>query len=386
MKVVNIALNGLYTDGFTYHENLLPKYHKKNGYEVHIIASEYIYNQNGQEEKYKGPKEYIDENGIYIHRLPVKKDRKISYRFKRFEGVYELLEKIQPDIIFCHLFQFIDIKEIVRYKKEHKYIKLYLDNHSDFFNSAHNWISKYILHGLIWRYYAQKALPFIEKFYGVLPARVEFARKVYGITNDKLELLVMGADDELVKKASAPEVRANVRKKNNIQVTDFLIMTGGKINQYRPETLNLMKAVKQMETTNIKLLIFGSVDESLKEEFDALCEVSNISYVGWLKSDETYDYIAAADLMVFPGLHSVMWEQSVAQGIPCIFRKIAGVTHVDLGGNAMFLSDTSVEELMKCIKKIKDNPEYYNQMKLVAQEKGLKTFSYMSIAKKSISE
>ena len=29
MKIINIVLNGLYTDGFSYHENLLPKSQNK---------------------------------------------------------------------------------------------------------------------------------------------------------------------------------------------------------------------------------------------------------------------------------------------------------------------------------------------------------------------
>lgn len=384
MRVVNIVLNGLYTDGYTYHENLLPKYHKKNGHEVYIIASEYMYDEQGKAVKYCGPKQYIDENGIYIYRLRIKGDKNISFRFKRFENLYNLLDCIKPDIIFCHLFQFIDVKEVVRYKKNHPFVKLYLDNHADFYNSANNWLSKYILHGIIWKHYAQKALPYIEKFYGVLPARVDFARKMYKIPNKKLELLVMGADDELVELAKSNGARQVIRDKYKIKNNEFLIMTGGKINQYRPETLNLMEAVKNLQHENVKLLIFGVVEESLKERFNRLCDYPNIIYVGWLKSRETYNHVAAADLMVFPGLHSVMWEQAVAQGIPCIFKKIEGVNHVDLGGNAEFLADVSTYALEQSIRELKNNTDKYERIKKVAQKKGLHEFSYSEIAKRSI--
>lgn len=40
----------------------------------------------------------------------------------------------------------------------------------------------------------------------------------------------MGADDELVQKAAAPETRARIRSKYGIADDDFLIMTGGKID------------------------------------------------------------------------------------------------------------------------------------------------------------
>ena len=90
MKIINIVLNGLYTDGFSYHENLLPKYHKINGNEVYIIASEYIFNSNGQPEKVLNQAHYIDNNGINIYRLPIRRNKNITYKLKRFIGLYKL--------------------------------------------------------------------------------------------------------------------------------------------------------------------------------------------------------------------------------------------------------------------------------------------------------
>ena len=36
-------------------------------------------------------------------------------------------------------------------------------------------------------------------FYGVLPIRCDFIKDMYGISADKIELLAMGADDELLE-------------------------------------------------------------------------------------------------------------------------------------------------------------------------------------------
>ncbi|MFK1961527.1 hypothetical protein ACIXEH_11290 [Bacteroides fragilis] len=72
-----------------------------------------------------------------------------------------------------------------------------------------------------------------------------------------------------------------------------------------------------------------------------------IHYVGWLSSEKTIEYFFASDLAVFPGTHSVLWEQAVGIGIPSIFKYWDGMTHVDLGGNCLFLFENSSEEISK---------------------------------------
>ena len=196
----------------------------------------------------------------------------------------------------------------------------------------------------------------------------------------------MGADDELVGIAQAPGEREATRKKYSINAEDFLVVTGGKINAFRPETLDLMEAIIGCKNDSIKLVVFGSIDDSLKEKFDLLCQSNKIDFVGWKNVEETYKLMNASDLVVFPGLHSVMWEQAVALGVPCIFRDIEGFHHVDIGGNALFLKDVTKESLKGAIEFLFGNPEQYRRMLSVAKEKGMQYFSYKEISKRSIEQ
>ena len=93
--------------------------------------------------------------------------------------------------------------------------------------------------------------------------------------------------------------------------TEVLILTGGKIDSHKLEVLTLMRAFIAMNRPNVKLMIFGSVMNSLKEEFDKLLKNKNIIYIGWVKANEIYGLFEAADLVVFPGLHSVLWEPPI---------------------------------------------------------------------------
>lgn len=383
MKILHVCLASFYIDEQAYQENMLPKFHKELGYEVEIVASLYKLDQAGGASVYSEAGSYINEHGIKVTRLEYRRPIRVYQTLRRYVGFKECLEKFTPDIIFIHGCQFLDINIVKNYAKKNK-VKIFIDNHADFSNSATNWLSKRIKHGYIWKKCAKKIEPYVDKFYGVLPARVDFLKEVYGISEEKCDLLVMGADDELVNIVKEKEVFNRIRERHGVLETDFLIVSGGKINQYRPETLNLMKAVADLKDTRIKLIIFGTISDKLKYEFEKLCENPNIIYVGWIKSQDTYQYIAAANLVVFPGLHSVMWEQAVAIGKPCVFRSLEGFHHVDLGGNAIFVDDVTAEGLKATIEEIYVNNDLYDSMVVCANEKGMKAFSYKHIAEISV--
>lgn len=227
--------------------------------------------------------------------------------------------------------------------------------------------------------------PYTIKFYGVLPARVDFLKDIYKLPEGKVELLVMGADDERVKEAKNTDVKKEIREKYNIKSDDFLIITGGKIDNAKRQILLLMQAIRQIEKENVKLIVFGSVDKELKDEVNSLTDSDKIQYIGWVQSEDSYKYFASADLVVFPGRHSVFWEQVAGLGIPMIVKYWEGTTHVDLGGNVKFLYKDSIDEIKEEISTILNKCEIYENMKNVAENKGMEKFSYVNIAKRSIS-
>lgn len=381
LKVLSICVNGMYSDGFSYHENLLPKYQKMNGNNVAIMASQFCFDENGKTIKDKR-EHYIDENGIEIYRLPIIGNMDISFRLKRFKGFYDRIEAEKPDIIFCHLMQFLDVDKVILYKKRHPEVKLYFDSHSDYINSARSLISREIQHKLLWRYYSHKALPYTEKFYGVLPTRVDFLLHMYKLPKEKVELLIMGADDDEVFAADKPEIKLEIRKKYGIADDDFLIVNGGKIDAYKKQTMLLMNAVNKIDNPKVKLIIFGSIAPELKEEFMKCCS-ERVIYIGWLESDDSYKYFSAAELVVFPGAHSVFWEQVAGQGKPMIVKYWKGIDDIDCGGNCIFLYHDSETEIKDNILSLVNNQETFDKMVQKADEERGK-FSYRYLANKSI--
>lgn len=381
MKIVHMCLCGPVTDGWNYQENKLTKYHKLMGHDVIMIASQWVWNSKGEMELTE-KHDYINDDGVKVLRLPLYFGN-VNSRLKVYKGLFSILVKERPDILFVHDCQFLDVLNVVRYVKKYP-TKVYVDNHVDYSNGARNWLSKNVLHKILWKYVANKIEPYTTKFYGVLPSRVDFLKELYNLPAEKCELLVMGADDELVSAAKGDDIKQFIREKYNIGQDDFLVMTGGKIDAFKTQTLLLMEAVKNINKTNVRLIVFGSVSEEMKKDVNSLVDGTKIQYIGWVDASESYKYFAAADLVVFPGRHSVFWEQVAAQGIPMLCKEWSGTTHVDLGGNVQFLTQDSAEEIQIMVEKLLNSPEDYAKMKEVALNEGMRFFAYSDIARRSI--
>lgn len=384
MKIVHVCLVGGYTEGLNYQENNIIKYQAQDGHEVSLITTDHCFTE-GVWGLCPTENDYINPSGVHIIRLSFAFP--FAYNINRqigiFKGFGKILEKLNPDVIFVHNLQFQDFRKVAVYKRKHPKVVIYADNHSDFSNSARNWFSRNTLYRFWWRPCAKAVEPYVEKFFGVMPSRVDFLQNIYGIAEDKTDMLIMGADDESVAHAASKEVQSNIRKQYGIQPEDFLIVTGGKIDAFKTQTLLLLQAVQEIPRENLKLLLFGSIEEELKDRLFALCDGKKVQYIGWAKGEQSYEYFAAADLVIFPGRHSIYWEQVAAQGIPMICKYWEGTTHVDIGGNVIFLMEDSVALIKEKILDLLDNPEKYEEMKKCAESDGKNAFSYRLISRKA---
>ena len=106
-----------------------------------------------QDTKKRADLEFLSVGGTNLEKLGIKTiydQKEITYiaftdiifnffKIKRIikDTVNELL-KFKPDILFLHDCQFLSITQIVKYKKENKNVKIYIDSHTDFINSGKN--------------------------------------------------------------------------------------------------------------------------------------------------------------------------------------------------------------------------------------------------------
>ncbi|NQT27631.1 glycosyltransferase family 4 protein [candidate division KSB1 bacterium] len=380
-----------YIDNYSYQENILPKMHKLQGHDVAILASTETYIDNIKLE-YVEPRSYHTKEGIPITRIPYVSilPHFLIKKVRIYKGISKVVSEFNPDIIFLHDVQFISIVKIVSYVKKHQNVRIYADGHADFIKHEgrsfiFNWLSERVLHGIIYKWCAKRIEPYTRKYYGVLPIRVDFFKSVYGIPEDKVELLVMGADDSVFDLTKKNEIRSSIRKKLNLFDDDFVVVTGAKID-HRKNINILMKAMHEIKEEKIKLIVFGTPSNDIKKEIEELSMSNNIKYIGWISSDNVYDYFLSADLGFFPGTHSVFWEQAVGVGLPCVFKKWVGEQHVDVGGNCLFIETADIKEIKEKILLLYHNRSQLMKMKQVAEEKGIPYFSYSQISKRAIED
>jgi hypothetical protein len=122
----------------------------------------------------------------------------------------------------------------------------------------------------------------------------------------------------------------------------------------------------------------------MKSEVEQLIKGQDIIYIDWLASKKIHKYFFASDLAVFPGTHSVLWEEAVGLGLPCVFKKWEGIQHVDHGGNCLFIVDVNSSSIKDVLLTITEDKSTFEEMRLKAELLGSKTFIYSEIARRSI--
>lgn len=379
MKILHVIIAAVYREGFGYQENILPAKHVELGLDAYVVS----YDHNCP----KG-REYVNSDGVNVCLLPVNESRLnnfpyISSFLYKTTGLNSFLDRISPDIIFVHGLQSIESLIVCRWCRNHSSVKLYVDQHADYYNSPITKFTTRIFYKAVYGYIAKQLSKYVIKFWGVTPWRVDYLQKVYGVNPEITDLLVMGGDEKLVDWENKELIKSEIRYRFNIPENAFVVATGGKIDKAKNIHL-LMEAVSRLKSDNIYLLVFGNFTTDMLNTCSSLIK-DNIKYVGWLDSKDVYPYFLASDLAAFPGTHSVLWEQALASGLPGIFKDWdGGFNHVDCGGNVRLLKDITVSSLEIAIKSIACDKSLYYKMKWVAENIAMRDFSYIEIARKSI--
>ena len=383
-NIVHIAPNAVYNDAWGFQDNLLPKYHKILGHTVTLIVPTLTHKDGIVVETH--PEEFTSKDGFHVLRLPYKRyiSSKLTGLFAKIE-VYNFLQAEKPDIVFYHGLCSRTIYDVIRYKKEQekfgRKVVIIQDNHADYNIGRKVYGLKDWLFRLYYRALNRESQKHVTIVYGVTPWRKQYAEDYYKISPAKTDVLIMGADDEKINFTQKEEIRSQIRTELGVGENEFLVVTGGKLDN-KKKTDILMEACGDVK--NLKLLIFGSVNETMQRRFDELLERhENIMYIGWLPADKVYDYFFAADLVCFPGQHSVLWEQACAAKTPCLFGRWEGMDHVNNGGNSEFLDKVDVDSVRRKLESLHFT-EKYAQMKKVAASEATDIYLYSGIAKKSL--
>ena len=102
--VLHICLTAPYQDNMGYDENIMPKFHVKQGYRVYLLSA---FCDNDDR------KMYVNDAGVIVVRI--KERGGYLARFGAFEHLAHVIKRINPQIIYVHNAQFIGFIDIIKY-------------------------------------------------------------------------------------------------------------------------------------------------------------------------------------------------------------------------------------------------------------------------------
>ncbi len=365
MKIVMLC--DFYNESLTYQENLLAIYYVKNGHVVTVITSVFdsVFDYVNDQYDRKLPERTYYADGIKIVKLPYRINFLNRVRF--FRPLDSLLQDEAPDLILVHDIMF-NLADAVRYINCHPNARLIMDYHADYSNSGKNWLSLKILHGVIRKRVLDKARPYLQRIFPIVPASAKFLHEIYSVPYEEMELLPLGADLDMSLDVQASEVGFALRKRHGIPNDSFVVFTGGKLTPGK-RTEMLLEAFLLLEREDVWLVVIGDsadVDASYIQRLREMAEdCPRILFTGWLNARQVLEHLDMADIAVFPASQSILWQQAIGMSKPLIIGEPMAqpggeqdVSYLNLYDNIILLEgqQSYVVELADAISRIISDP------------------------------
>lgn len=376
MKILHLMLSNYYIDNVTYQENLLTRQNLMDGHTVKIVASTETFvspNRLG----YVKPSIYFNEDGIEVTRIPYRKflPLKVMAKIRSYSGLYSIIEEYQPDVILHHGVPSYELLTLGKYKKRNPHIKLYLDSHEDFHNSARNFISKEILHRRFYGPIVRRVLKYIDKILCVNIEAFDFLSSLYGIPLEKMELYPLGGI--LFSEKERLEKRNSIRNSFGITEDEILMVHSGKMKK-RKRTEELLRAFEQVDNKRFQLYLIGEFSEDVKYVVEPILNSDKrIKYVGWMNGDELIDFLCATDIYLQPGSQSATMQNAICCGCPVMIYPYKSHKPF-LNENGFFVE--SVEDIIAVFNSIEKDPKILGEMRNKSLEIARELLDYKKLA------
>jgi glycosyltransferase involved in cell wall biosynthesis len=163
-----------------------------------------------------------------------------------------------------------------------------------------------------------------------VPASATFLHEIYKVPYEAMELLPLGADTELANSVRGTGAGRTLRRSLGIPDDHRVIFTGGKLTPAKKTEL-LFEAVARLASPSLHIVVVGQADKehsAYEERLRHLATtVPNVHMVGWLNPEGIYRHMDMADLAVFPASQSILWQQTIAMGLPLV---VGDIGHQDV--------------------------------------------------------
>ena len=335
-----------YHESLEYQEQLCAKFYVKHGHAVTVVTSthESVFEYMADRHDNTRPARTYDHSGVKIIRLPYRYN--VLHRLKAFARIDDLLDSEAPDLIFVHDIM-LNFPDCVRYLQRHPRARMIMDYHADYSNSGKNAVSRKILHGVLRKWFLDRARPYLSRIFPIVPASATFLREIYKVPSSEMELLPLGADLEAAAAARRSGARQTLRASLGIRDEDIVIFTGGKLAPAKKTEL-LLAAAAQLAHFPIHVVVVGQTSAEHATYGAELARLAaadpRVHMVGWQNQDDLNRYLATADLAVFPASQSILWQQAIAMGLPLIVGDSGhqDISYLNLQNNIIILRTADI--------------------------------------------
>lgn len=328
MKI--LMLCDFFDEKLEYQENLLVKYYRKHGHDVTVVTSTFdsVFDYYADRHDNTLPSRTYQHDGATIIKLRYRYN--LLNRLRAFQRIDHILDDEAPDLIFVHDIM-LNLPECIRYVRAHPHSRMILDYHADYSNSGKNALSLKVLHGMIRKWFLDRARPHLSRIFPIVPAGATFLHEIYKVPHEEMEILPLGADTDLAMSIRQGSGRADLRRQYGIPDDHTVIFTGGKLAPAKRTEL-LLKAALSLPHLPIHLIVAGEAgegDAAYEQMLYGLAAANpRVQMVGWLGREDIYRHLHMADLGVFPASQSILWQQAIAMGLPLI---VGDTGHQDIG-------------------------------------------------------
>lgn len=351
MKILLFAFASSFTENLHYKENYYFKLFQQLGHQVIVYSNNSVI-ING---KLVPVKESITKNlnGVIIRKkYSFFINSFISSKIRKFSKFYTFLKQNAPDIVITFGLQSFDLITIAKYKRKlNKNILFICESHEDFNNSARSFISRFILHKIIYNAFIKLSNKYIDHFFYITYETKAFISKVYNINSQKLIYSPLGGS--ILDDFDYQTLRIKKRSEYLLKDNDVLFFHSGKINKSK-KTVELIKSFKSLPFTNMKLFIAGSIDSSIKSDlFNLIKDDLRIRFIGWLNSFDLVSTLSATDIYVQPGSQSATLQVAACMRCGIIAYDHSSYRHL-FNQNILYIKVN--EDIDKNIRFVMANP------------------------------
>jgi glycosyltransferase involved in cell wall biosynthesis len=359
----------------TYQENLLSLQNALDGHDVLIIASRYSWEKDRIVKLPECSKMLV--GGIKLVRISYDNilNDYISEKVRKASALMPIVREFDPDIIFFHDIQAFEIINVARYRKNHPNVRLVVDVHSDFNNSALNALSYVILHKILYKSIILLSIRHIDRIYCVTDSCIRFVREAYGIKGKKVELFPLGG---VVSEGCEKEIEHR-RELLGIDSNDIVLLHSGKFNR-KKRTKELLMIFNSKVYAHMKLLLIGTINNDDKESLELLVNSNpNILFLGWKSGNQLLEYLRIADIYVQPGSASATLQNAICAG-NAIIAYDSEIYANYVKGNGWLISN--IKEIGHILDEIENNPALLSQMKEASLRIGRNELDYHVLARR----